>query len=658
MQYESPPNHTEQLVENPEIVIHNSSFSSLDLKPGSKAQITDCYIDAQFKPRPTLITANNSDVTIQNCHFGNFINENGSTVLYGHSNSHIFIENSNFVQNTSPKGVLFLQNSCSIYINKLTCSHNVATSFGYSSIALQDGIRAVVINTMFRNNSALVGGAVIAIGECRVILTRCTFLSNKAFTGKTLKIFKNSNLQRANDTPDQSTIRTVTPVSSTLLNVTPSHGKKLEAIAANENHLPKRSSILMKSAVQQEDALLGPTLVAGGAVCVTKQSRLLVSNCVFDDNTSQGLGGAICAGFNATADIQETNFIHNSASQGGAIHVQQAHLRMKDCVFDDNISQGLGGAIVAGLNATLEIQKTNFTRNSASLGGAIGGGFTSTLDKQETHFTGNEASDDGGAIGIQHLAHLRMKDCVFDDNITPGFGGAIDVALNSTLQLQETNFTRNRATQQGGAIEVDQQSFLYITDCTFKDNFAELGGAIFGDLQAFLEINGSYFSNNNASEGGALNVQQQATFSLTNCRLEYNFASNAGGAILAYISVKLEIRETNFTGNSASGDGGALCVVSLSDCHAVQSVFDCNTAKASEGAVYMDSKLSLQLKNTNFMNNNANNGGAINIQDNSKVQIKMCSFWENFAKQAGGAITLKANSTAVIEVVISSQTMQ
>ena len=64
VQSESRSNHTKQLVENPEIIIHNSSFSSLNLNPGTKAEITNCYIDAQFNPRPTLISANNSDVSI------------------------------------------------------------------------------------------------------------------------------------------------------------------------------------------------------------------------------------------------------------------------------------------------------------------------------------------------------------------------------------------------------------------------------------------------------------------------------------------------------------------------------------------------------------------------------------------------------------------
>ena len=68
-------NHAEQVLKNPVIIIHNSSFDSLDLKPTMKAQLTDCYIDGKMKQRPTLITANNSDVSIRNCHFEHFITD-------------------------------------------------------------------------------------------------------------------------------------------------------------------------------------------------------------------------------------------------------------------------------------------------------------------------------------------------------------------------------------------------------------------------------------------------------------------------------------------------------------------------------------------------------------------------------------------------------
>ena len=119
-------NDTEHLVENPRIIIHNSSFGSLDLKPATKAQITQCYIDGLLIPRPTLIIANNSDVSIQNCHFLNFINGNNSTVLQGSRNSQIIIDNSVFIQHNSSEGILFLQQNCSLSINNLLISQNVA----------------------------------------------------------------------------------------------------------------------------------------------------------------------------------------------------------------------------------------------------------------------------------------------------------------------------------------------------------------------------------------------------------------------------------------------------------------------------------------------------------------------------------------------------
>ena len=91
-------NNMEYLIEEPKIIIHNSSLGSLDLEPRTKAQITHCVIDAEFKDRPTFITANNSDVSIQNSQFENFINVNDSTILFGHNNSYVTMESSNFIQ--------------------------------------------------------------------------------------------------------------------------------------------------------------------------------------------------------------------------------------------------------------------------------------------------------------------------------------------------------------------------------------------------------------------------------------------------------------------------------------------------------------------------------------------------------------------------------
>ena len=747
-------NDTEQLVENTVITIRNSSFSSLDLNPGSKAQIAECYIDAQFKLRPTLITANTSDISIQNCHFGNFINENGSTILYGH-NSNVMIDNSVFIQHNSSKGVLLMQNNCYMRISGSSISQNVASSLLYSSITLNYGIHADVNNTVFRNNSALVGGALFAENQCNITLTNCTFSSNKAITGKTRNIPKTSNVKMATRPIVKDNIGTYFFINQSLFNNTASHDKNLKVMSAHQTLLLKTSTLNKKSTKKeghlhsmggavyvvlhsqlvatncvfednaaeygagaiaatanvtlnvQETAFVGNKAFSdGGAIIIQHQAQLRITNCVFDDNRSQRDGGAIFASFNTTLYVQETTFVGNRAqdagaiasvvnttleihqtnfirnravqlgrailatinvtvdvqkttfvdnkafSDGGAIFIQQqAQLRITNCEFDDNISERLGGTIVAGGKITLEIQKTNFTRNSALMqGGAISAIGNVTVDVQETNFVGNKAFSDGGAISIQQQADFRMTNCVFDDNLSERLGGAISAGGNITLDIQETNFIRNRA-EQGGAIDIDRQSLLRITNCTFEDNHAKLGGALFGGLNLVCEIIESQFLKNSASQqGGAINVQENANLLIVNTILEHNFAdTDQGGGIMVTFNVKSQIRQTNFTANSAPNTAGALMVNSQTECHIQWCIFHSNTANTFGGAVGMSAKSSLKIENTNFTNNNSTDGGAIAVDSNSKLQTKTCIFLKNFAKQTGGAIKLEDGATAKIE---------
>ena len=592
VQSENQSNQTEHMVENPEIIIRNSSFSSLDLKPESKALITDCYIDGKFQPRPTLITANNSDVSIQNCHFGNFINENGSTVLYGHDSSNVRTENSVFIRHNSSKGVLFMQNYSSIHITGSSISQNVACSPGYSSITLKDNIDADVNNTVFRNNSALMGGALIAEKHCKVALTNCTFSSNRA---KTLNIPKTLNGEMAARAIDKNNVGTYFFINSSLFNHKSSHDKNLKLIAPHQAPLVKGSTLNKTVSKKQED----PFLSVGGSVYVAIQSQLFATNCVFKGNSAEYHAGAIAATENVTLEIQQTYFMCNSALM-------------------------LGGAIHAGDNVTLNVQ--------------------------ETVFVGNKAFSDGGAIHIQHLAYFGMKNCVFDENISERLGGAIGAGSNATLDIQETNFTHNRA-EQGGAIDVDKQSLLRITNCTFKDNHAQLGGALFGGFDSVFEIIESQFIKNGASrQGGAINVQENASLLIANSRLERNFAeTDTGGGIVVTFNVKSKILETNFTGNSAPSTAGALMIYSQTECHVEWCVFSSNTANMFGGAVGISLTSSLIIENTNFTNNNSTDGGAIAVDSNSKLQTKTCIFLKNFAKQTGGAIILQDGATGKIE---------
>ena len=525
-------NDRERLVENPQTLIHNSSFGSLDLEPGTKALITKCFIDAEFKLRATLITTNNSDVSIQNSHFENFINKNGSTILFGHNNSQVTIENSVFIQHNSSKGILLLQNNSSLHLSGLLMSHNLAFTLGYSSITLKDGIHAVTKSTTFKNNSALAGGVMNAENQCQVVLINCTLSSNKATTGKTPNIPKISNPQRTSlsfygnetykpinpptlfnltssrylprvvqTTRDPNKTRSSIRTSLPLFDLT-SHTKKA---ASHRVHLKVRSFTLKKNSSPQKDVFPG----FGGTVNIAVQSYLLVTNCVFENNSAQR-GGGIAANQNGTLDIQGTTFVSNTALKyGGAIYIQeQAHLRITNCVFEDNTCQQLGGAIDATDNITLDIHKTNFTRNSAVQGGAIdidtdvhlrathctfndnyagqdgavGGGRRLVLEINGSYFSENSASGPAGAIIAIKNVTLDIQGTTFVGNKALDFGGAIGAQHNATLTVRETSFVGNKALNDAGAIDVEHQAQLRVKNCVFDENVAQnrAGGAING----------------------------------------------------------------------------------------------------------------------------------------------------------------------------------
>ena len=342
---------TDYLVEKPEIMIHDSSFGNLDLNPATKAQITDCYIDGEFKDRPTLITANNSDVSIQNCHFENFINEKGSTILFGHNNSQVTIENSVFIQHSSPKGVIFLQNKSFMFISSSLFLHNVAYSVNFSPITLNDGINTVVNNTVFSYNSAINGGAMNVFKQCKVTLNNCTFSSNKAIAGKTPNIPRNPHVEvEAYNRDKHGTFR---PLGSILYKQPSSHDdipkvnpEKTKSSSRNSTALPldqhktgtfmpiipalfdQTSSDVKQPKVKRvqthrliNSSFLGNTVQQGylagigGAVQIETQSHLLVINCSFRENLAETIAGAI-GGLNVTVDIQGTTFVGNKASQG------------------------------------------------------------------------------------------------------------------------------------------------------------------------------------------------------------------------------------------------------------------------------------------------------------------------------------------------------
>ena len=142
-------------------------------------------------------------------------------------------------------------------------------------------------------------------------------------------------------------------------------------------------------------------------------------------------------------------------------------------------------------------------------------------------------------------------------------------------------------------------------------------------------------------DGGAL--INEGTTDIQNCRFIENQAggTSSGGAILSL--GRLTITNSEFTGNKAVG-GGAIyprfagAVTTISGC-----VFSDNQATGGSsngwgGALLLWDGAPVTISDSNFTNNRAHEGGAINVRQNSRLTVGTSTFTNNSARASAGAV--------------------
>jgi predicted outer membrane repeat protein len=260
---------------------------------------------------------------------------------------------------------------------------------------------------------------------------------------------------------------------------------------------------------------------AGGAILMTS-GILHVIDATFLNNQAAAIGpdvagGAIYSTGSVDTTIVGSQFVGNSASNGGAVGSLNSDLSLYNDTFTHNQalgeganstnatcpvvggqretgSGGNGGAVSVdgGDDGTDTICGSTFSMNS---GHAIGGAVFRTPDgKQQTTnidrstFDGNTCSGtyNGAPTGQAgamyfHNSHVVMTNSTVSNNSAPGSGGF----FGDGTQLDATNatFASNLATTGvGGAIATSGS----LINCTFADNeahgtnYAAFAAALFG----------------------------------------------------------------------------------------------------------------------------------------------------------------------------------
>ncbi|MFO0875182.1 MAG: hypothetical protein U0575_14595 [Phycisphaerales bacterium] len=283
-------------------------------------------------------------------------------------------------------------------------------------------------------------------------------------------------------------------------------------------------------------------------------------------------------------------------SEGGALTIGQASVTIRDCRFDDNHANTVGGAIKLNGGTALDISGCLFTENhGVQRGGGIGvadlGGVSMTMSG--CAFTGNTTNTSGGAIGwVQATGGQEpctITDCLFDSNVC--------------LVLTEAN--------GGGAIEFFGSSYWSptLTRCDFLECSSYVGGAV-----ALRDVNASFlqcrFIDNAASGGGAVvyygvgGASRVASF--RSCLFMGNHASAGGGAAGSWGSNHgLQFIGSTIVDNSASNVGGGIYLPFAGTHWLLGSILWGNTAP--NGANVYDPNNSLYVRDSDLQGSGGSN---------------------------------------------------
>ena len=203
---------------------------------------------------------------------------------------------------------------------------------------------------------------------------------------------------------------------------------------------------------------------------------------------------------------------------------------------------------------------------------------------------------DGLTLKTANLQVVRSKGVLLSDSIILDNSVSALNCSNSTITVNNSHFEGNKG-DYGGAIRVELLTKLEIIDSTFINNEAYYdGGAI-------------HVENSSVSvKGTSNNIKIAVTFS-------QNFARRDGGAMLVDDNavVLFSGMKVLFENNHSERDGGGICsLLSSLDFASSITLFSGNKArKGSGGAIWLGGEKIELSRNTIFINNSADNGGAL-----------------------------------------------
>ena len=422
----------------------------------------------------------------------------------------------------------------------VTFSNNVAgeNAYGGGALYIRLGDKGghtitapvTITSTQFINNKALntttnsgLGGA-IALENGELVLTSVVFDSNSANDGGAI-----ANWYDATDHEGYHSELTSSDtyyIGNSALN----HGG---AISFKDTAGTLKSS---DDTYEDNDAAFGGAIFNGSANGVIDGSTFTGNKATAE----QGAGGAIYNAAGGKIDIDDATFTGNTAALGGAINnaiadsknnLAAGELSISGSTFENNQALGSQGGAIRNQGTITSIESTEFIGNSAHNGGAINNGTAGVItfisgstfanNSASTAPLGSAVSYQGGAITNAGKIEV-ISDSYFTGNSTVGTGGAIaNVAPQSStgalpsIALANVDFTGNTAGESGGAI-ANMNGTVSLNQTIMTGNTAGVGGGIYNAESATVALTGdNTITSNTSAAGVADDIYTEGTVSVS-----------------------------------------------------------------------------------------------------------------------------------------------
>ncbi len=394
-------------------------------------------------------------------------------------------------------------------------------------------------------------------------------------------------------------------------------------------------------------AMYGGAIYNAGADATSSVagSSITMTNCYFEGNgtpystsssNAPGGGAIYTDGYGTSLTIENTQFIENQGSNGGAImdatsgtSTYRDTYTIKNSTFSGNLAvYGSGGAIYGMGYAKWVADNNTYTGNIAQAGhgGALyfsGSSYVQAAFTNST-FDSNEAQAGyGGAAYFKGSYHtVDFTGSTFEKNTaTKGAGAVYFTTTSVTATFDDAKFISN-SSKSGGAVYItDASAKACFNRAEFTTNVADgSGGAlyIYGKSAVLQAENAAFTGNSSTSGGGAIYLSgSSASVDLDGATFTGNETTGSGGAVyLSGTSATASFDGTTFTDNHATtyttAKGGAVYLNgNTATAHFANATFSGNTAIESGGAVYaMGTSVKLSIVDSDFINNSTDGSGA------------------------------------------------